>query len=146
MSVQTLEWGSSVHGVKLSLSVDAERFVPQDAIRLTIAMRNDGSREINYVTASVWDDFEFRVRLEGQEVKLTRFGDILTQSKNVARTIGQGLPPGQELIWEIQLDRYYDMTTTGKYEVRASRSLVDPAGGKPLRVTSNTLTIQVVED
>lgn len=145
-ATQTLEWGPPACGCRLSISTDRSKLPAEHPVRLCLVTKNEGRRDVPYVAQSVWDDYEFEVRTEGEAAPLTRFGQLMNDARSMDRSIGRTIAAGEQQVEEIHLDRYFDMTTSGKYEIRARRLVVDPETDVPAKIESNTLTVQVVED
>ncbi len=157
MTTEETAGGEIVWGTKLCVLTFKPSFVVAEPIPVTLWMKNNGESAVHVELRDEWDDFEYHLDLDedclalgGKSVPLTRFGHHMTAGAMSERCIGRMLEPGRELRWEITLNRYFDMTTSGVYLLTASRPISqwdnDSSSAITRPITSNTLKLELTEE
>ncbi len=141
-----LEWGKTVNGWRLSLSLDKKIFVPEEKILITFVFENISDQTLQYGAQGKDFDYILNCKNEaGEEVPLSVFGQRRKANRGMGRYIVSELKPKQNLVAEVSLTRHLDMTLSGKYTLTVSREIFPHQGRNDPPVISNTVTFEIRE-
>lgn len=127
--------GPQVEGFVFSLSVDKNRYTPNEPIVITLRMRNTSSltRVLHGTTDERFLGLTVRNR-SGVVMPFTRYGKgIFGQGKTFGRRTWT-FKPGEEHTFTAQLDRVYDLTVSDTYLVTSKRYVPKLAGDSSKRI------------
>jgi hypothetical protein len=141
------EWGETIDGQAVSIATDKSEYSPGERIIVDILYKNVGEKDLTISNLRLFTGFELVVLLpNGKPVPLTRFGQKhLTNSRSGSES-SLVLGPGQQIEFQLNLTRLFDLTTGDKYKVIVVRKplLGIPTEKQPTMV-SNTIGIFVNE-
>ena len=136
---------ASDRGVELSVHYPAKASAGE-AIKVWLVLANRSQTDVSYGHVSDYMDFAVQViDVSGSRVGWTRFGqEKLINSPVADKLVTRLLRPGEELRFEFNLTRVFDLTVSGVYEMSASRAINENLTTKTtLHVTG--LRIEILE-
>ncbi|MCX7411656.1 MAG: hypothetical protein NTZ32_26570 [Planctomycetales bacterium] len=144
-------WGREVAGIQAAIYVDrsAPRFQAGESICLICRTRNTGHERVpgSVVDANPLETLKLTVVGPGdkrEETPLTAFGKESLRMPIGGSVAVQKLEVGKDHEHRVDLNRRFDMTVSGKYEVVFSRAVLVP-NSPPKTVSSTVLLIEITE-
>lgn len=141
-----LEWGPLGEGWALSLSMDRGEFLMGEKVTMTLITKNASNKGLKLPVLSKWTTYQFQLRDTSGNVPLTRFGQRM---KTRSLDSGHGnaeIPAGEMLTIELELNRLFDLSLTGKYALQASRTVPRSGGSEEVELVSNEISFEIVEE
>jgi hypothetical protein len=145
-----MKWGPEIQGCRCSIVSDRETYRFDQPIRLRMKLENIGEQTVHVLESGhsslMTVAYRVEVRLpNGEPAPLTLEGK---REANIGTELSVSLirlDPGKSWTATIpMLNRIYDMTLRGEYNVTVYRQLAPrQSGEKPIEVKSNTLEIVV---
>lgn len=160
------EWGVPVKGVAASISVPKTKYQVGEPIIISYFMKNNSHQSVYhaYHFSGVFVDYQFDVR--GIDFGFLGFSEALTKKikkrkipmtmfgkKEVNTYFGgsckldktQSKETFTRKLSSIPLNRIFDMSIAGNYEVMVTRKIGIKGEEKQFRLISNTMKIKIVE-
>jgi hypothetical protein len=129
-------------GLRLSVETRKKFYAAEDRIDLVVLLQNLRSENVAIVDQDPMATYELKViRVQSQkEAPLTLYGQNARRgAEEIIHRRRSRLPPGQTITNTFHLNRLFDMTVSGEYEVSVSRR------GVPGALTSNTIKLAVAD-
>ena len=134
-----------VDGIELTIASE-EAFLSGEPVRLRLALRNCTPKAIDLADTGPVTSFVLEVLNDrGSPVDLTEQGKGIEEMRRHGSNFGLEIPPGETVVHEVELSRWFDLSLPGLYTVRATRRLFSPGCDDPVRLVSNDLTIAVAQ-
>ena len=134
-----------VFAITLSLAPPSAFWAQVSSPLLRITVTNLSSKLLRVPEAGAFFDYSITVLDHGGlPVPLTKEGDAIRTGKGnivISRAIVIQLQPGESHSEDLDLRRYYELKTPGKYTVQVTRELGTP----PDKVSSNILEMNLKE-
>jgi hypothetical protein len=145
MNMNTLMWGPGADWCQISISVDRPSYKASDKIFLTVVLRNISKHQAQYQPFPFAPGVDYTVTLKrGAPVALTAFGSLMKDSAEQSSSAVESLAPGQDVVYEIYLNRQYDLTLAEHYAARVTRKIETADRGHALAV-SNVVEFEIEE-
>lgn len=140
-------WGNTVEGCRIRVTAGRNEYKVGDPIDLSITLQNRDRKELDDVSDPI---YEIKVILHGHgEALLTRWGkrEMYSMRHYSIQNASVKLSTGQSSTYKFStLNRAFDMTLSGKYDVEVQRRVSSELDPKAyVDVFSNVLTLNVVE-
>ena len=150
MSDDEIKWGPAIWDARLSISLDRPRLPVMEPVYITLLLHNGGTRAVHYNVQCEWEDFNLQLQLDGEAVAVTRFGQLMAAAVLSEGSIARVVEPGQDAVWELMVNRYFDMTTSGVYVLKVSRPIAqapdDASSFATSTIESNELEFELTEE
>lgn len=130
-------------GFLLTSQTSTEAFLSGDPVWVNLVVKNVGHRAQILVAADPEKIYKFTVKNEkGEDVPLTEYGkSIQTGSEDFWGKAYLTIKPGQEHEDKVLISRIYEMRSTGRYFISASRMVFRQDNKGVAEVTSNTVEV-----
>lgn len=141
-----LQWGPVTGWCQISASTDRAAYKASENIHVTVVVKNVSAEPAAHPPYPFTGGVDYEVtRADGKPVELTAFGRLRKDAAGVSSEGVQTLAPGQQVVYEVLLNRRYDITTAGRYRFQVKRQV--PAGGRraALQVPSNVVEFEIQE-
>jgi hypothetical protein len=144
LPVEKAEGGTIVEGLQLVLCTEESRINLGQPCLVRVGIRNCTPKpiELRYTGSVTTYLFEVR-RVDGSVVPLSKEGTGIEEMRRNASNFGLVVEPGETYWDEVDLARWYELGSSGTFNVVASRSLQRSAEAAKATVRSNTLSISV---
>ena len=137
------EWGEETSGVRLKLTATQKEYDASSPNTLSLTLKNFSNESKPFMESKTLYEYKFTVKdKNGKAVPLTELGKKELEEPHFPRIFVLDLKPGEELKATVELNRYFEMSQSGTYEIQALRSIVGSAE-KWLEVRSNVVTVSV---
>ncbi|WP_437498396.1 hypothetical protein [Sorangium sp. So ce1099] len=146
MAIESRIWGLPEEDCRLSLGPPDLKVKAGQLVEVQLTFRNDGAKQIGFPRSAPWQDYKFNLLHNDQPVPLTRFGEHVLNTPAVDAATMVWLAPGQEYTSTSIISRVFDMSMPGRYTLEVSKELMRRSGTGFMKVVSNQITIEVVED
>ena len=158
--------GHNDETVTLKIATDRTSVRNGEQITLRVVLKNEGTTDAPItVGQNLLERFKIEVWHEGvsfpppQDSRVeknsdgsdrmscgkTAFGLQQEMLGGTTRTIGK-LPPGKEISCAIPLNRIYDMSLAGKYEISVTTFVFKRPNQPPTEIESNEVTVSIADD
>ncbi|MDH4240101.1 MAG: hypothetical protein OEW48_11100 [Phycisphaerae bacterium] len=145
-TMSDLEWGPVTAWCQISASADRPSYKASENIYVTVVLKNASGQTVQYQPFPFSPEIDYKVTFEdGAPVELTAFGRIRRDSAGITSSAVEKIMSGKEIVYEILLNRRYDMTLAGNYKFQVFRQIEVDSQGKLSTATSNIVDIEVVE-
>jgi hypothetical protein len=142
-----LKWGQQTAWCQISVSMDKTEFKASENIYLTVVVKNASEKPVPYQPFPFAPGIDYEVKnADGSPASLTAYGTDSKESAGVSSSAIEELESGKEWVYEVLLNRRYDLTRAGQYRCEAFRQLGTDSSKRPVRATSNVVAFKVLED
>lgn len=144
--MEDLEWGETVEGLGISISVEKPIFKTGEAVFLDMMTKNFDKDPVPVVIRSTWLDYDIKVFSgKGGEIPKSPYAVQMIESAAEGRRALGELEPGAVLNDRLELTRAYDLATPGTYTVIVTRTAFQKQSRDQFAVArSNELTIEII--
>ena len=141
----TIQWGVPKEGYAMSLSITNQEIAPEQAVVLTVKVKNISQKELLLIESGPGADFNFIVKdAAGKEAPKLRYQLHLEANEGVyTSNVVMSMKPGQVIEYQQNVSRRFDMSLSGKYTVQAYRNVVRKAGHLLVEIKSNILGVRI---
>ena len=141
-----IQWGAVTGWCQISASVDKFKYSASDKVYISVVVKNVSDHPAKYQPFPFAPGVDYKVIYSGgSSVDLTAFGRLMRDSAGVSSSAIENLAPGEEVVYEVFLNRRYDITRAAQYQFQVFRQIeVDNHGNTSIAV-SNPIVIEVVE-
>jgi hypothetical protein len=141
---ETRKWGAATADLALSILPDKRAYYPGERIILNLSLMNVGKSDLKTALYAPLGTYEITVFDEkGKPVPLTVDGARLVRTGKSGSMTMSRLRAGQQLAVDLPLNRIFDFSADGKYQISARKS--GPPPSRDPVVTSNSVEITVDE-
>lgn len=139
-----LQWGPECDWCQISASVDRPTYKATENVLATVILKNISAKSVAYQAYPFAPGNDYEVTRDGQAVPLTAYGQGMRDSADDFVEGSMPLEPGENVVYEIFLNRDFDLTLAGQYQLRATRA-VNGANHKGLKAASNVVEFEIVD-
>ena len=138
----------TIEGFGLIVNLEKDQVGPCQPIRLAITIKNASEDELSFWETCPESDYRFIVEDDkGQVVPLTRYGQRIEKNREIVLSaVPVALKPNDERQDTILLNRIYDMTIEGKYDITAWRHVRTRDNKGHTKLISNTVEVEIAEE
>lgn len=141
-----LKWGPVTAWCQISASADRPSYKASENVYITVVIKNVSGQPAQYQPYPFAPGVDYEVSFEdGEPAELTAFGRLRRDSAGVSSSAVEKLETGEEIVYEILLNRRYDMTLAGHYKFQVSRQIGVDDRGSLSTAMSNAVDIEVME-
>jgi hypothetical protein len=144
--VADLQWGPVCDWCQISASVDRESYKATENVLATVIVKNVSARTVGYPAYPFAPGNDYEVTQDGTAIPLTAYGKRMRASANDLREGAMPLKPGDDIVYELFLNRDFDLTLAGRYQLRVTRETAAGPSQKPAMANSNTVEFEIVDD
>jgi hypothetical protein len=144
--VADLEWGPVCDWCQISAAVDREFYKATENVLATVIVKNVSARTVAYMAYPFAPGNDYEVVKDGTAMPLTAYGKRMRASSDDLREGAMPLKPGEDLVYELFLNREFDLTLVGRYQLQITREVLIGASEKPARASSNVVEFAIVDD
>jgi hypothetical protein len=144
-------WGEATEGFQLSIRLQKESFTNGEPVTACVILRNVSGKLRRYFTAYVDDPMLKIVVLRGRELVRRNDEPRPGQTSNKLKPIFAGSmwsfqsPPGTQRKFPVELNKVFDLTTNGEYEVYAMRTIPSLDKTSEKQVVSGKATFRITD-
>ena len=144
-NMSTLTWGPGADWCQISLSVDRPSYKASEKVFLTVVLRNISKHPVQYQPFPFAPGVDYTVTQKGgAPIALTAFGSLMKDAAGQSSSAVERLSPGQDVVYEVYLNRQYDLTLAQHYAARVTRKIETADRGHALAV-SNVVEFEIEE-
>lgn len=143
---EPLNWGEAQEGFRMGIHGDGNQTLSvEKALLLVVTMENVSGTPLEIVETGSLKDYVIHLQDEkGDDVPLTQYGKMLSDSRReILLRRMKTVPPGESLVHTFHINRIFDMTLTGTYSVKATRTVPRRNGDGFVDVESNRIAVTV---
>lgn len=141
-----LQWGPVCDWCQISASVDRKTFKASENVLATVIVKNVSTRSVAYPAYPFAPGNDYQVTKDGQPMPLTGHGKRMRASADQLREGAIPLKPGEDIVYELFLNREFDLTLPGMYQFRVAREVLTGPNEKADQAASNTVDFEVVDE
>ena len=147
--------GSIKEGFQLSAQVEKATFRPQEAIKVSVLVKNTTAstrmfdEAIKPVSGKPWPERTIKLVVKnsgGKTAALTAYGKSVFDKAILPPGTQQNLEAGQEITRTLLVNRLFDMTLSGTYTITAERHVFSQDGKRWPRLVSNSVQVTIAEE
>lgn len=140
-----LQWGPVCDWCQISASVDRKIYKVTENVFATVIVKNVSARTVAYPAYPFAPGNDYAVTKDGAAMPLTARGRRMQESADDLAEGAIPLPPGEDLVYELFLNRDFDLTLPGRYQMQVAREVPTGPNEKPAQATSNAVEFEIVE-
>jgi hypothetical protein len=141
-----MEWGKPTKGCRLSLTAGQSSYRFDEPIDLQLILENQSEHAVTVADPGVFSELFFEVLLpSGEPAPMTLEGRRQATMPQGEFQFTEVTPKASAAIRVESLGRFFDMTLAGTYTITVSRGVWSDGHGRPSKVRSNTIKIEVHE-
>ncbi len=132
--------------ITLHLYTLKEQYESGTAVDLILTIQNCSDHLTKLMDETPEMDFVLTVQdQDGKDIVLTRYGERVARLRASSVHSGRptAIPAHDERLYKIRVNRLFDLTTIGRYTIRAQRKIAFLGEGPTLQ--SNEVTIAIVD-
>ena len=141
-----LQWGPVCDWCQISASLDREVYKATENVLATVIVKNVSARTVGYPAYPFAPGSDYTVTKDGEAMPLTAYGKCMQASAQDLREGAIPLKPGEDIVYELLLNRDFDLTLAGRYQLQVAREVQTGASGKPAKASSNAVEFEIVDD
>lgn len=144
---RSYSWGESKEGFLLGINVEKQSVSVRDPVILNVVLKNISDTPLPLVQTRPENDYRVSVHYEnGEAVPLTLYGKRLDSIRGeVRRRTTVTLASNEALEHHLHIDRLFDMSLTGKYFIKVTRTMLTRGTNGFADLESNRLCITVMD-
>ena len=138
--------GTPIDGWQATLRLLTNSFQVASNIEAEIIIKNVSTKELKLSAA--WpllaNGFNVQVLDKNKvEIPLTSLGKTQKSSGDASPNISRSLPPGNEMVFSLELRKLYQLESPGAYSIQATKVFPSPDGAKKVQVATGVAQITI---